>query len=101
MPEKKHYSPEFKEYVAKMVLDDGKKIKDISIELKLPYHTLTKWVARERNHRKELEKSRKSELLSATEYKKQLEDERKRVADLEEEVDILKKAMHIFNQNHK
>ncbi|GAE28659.1 hypothetical protein JCM9140_4915 [Halalkalibacter wakoensis JCM 9140] len=94
----KKYTADFREFVAKMVIKDGKKIIDLSNELDVPYDTLSKWVYRYRQKEKEAEQNAQSKLLTASEYKDMYEEEKRRRLEFEEEIDILKKAMHIFTQ---
>ena len=94
----KKYSIEFKEYVSKLIVQDGKKMVDISKELKIPYDTLQKWVSSYRKKQQEAEKARQNRLLTASEYKELYEAELAKRLEIEEEVTILKKAMHIFTQ---
>lgn len=94
----KSYSVEFKEYVAKMVVLDGHKTTDVSKKLGIPYGTLKRWVQNHKKKQREAEKENQRQLLTATEYKELYEKERERSIDLEEENEILKKAMHIFTQ---
>lgn len=94
----KKYPTEFKEYVCKMIVLDGRKIVDVSNELQISYDTLQKWVASYRKRQLEAEKDRQNRLLTASEYKELYEAERLRKLELEEENAILKKAMHIFTQ---
>jgi transposase len=90
------YSQEFKEYVSKLVVQDGRKLVDICQELDIPYHTLQKWTADYKKKQQAAEQSKQSQLLTASEYKELYEAERRKKLELEEEVAILKKAMHIF-----
>lgn len=98
MENHKSYSPEFRAYVAKMVILDGHKATDISKQLNIPYGTLKRWVQRYRKKQKEAEKGTQDQLLTATEYKELYEKERQNRLDIEEENEVLKKAMHIFTQ---
>ncbi|GAA0438720.1 hypothetical protein GCM10008983_14520 [Lentibacillus halophilus] len=93
-----HYSVEFSEYVTKMVVLDGHKMTDISQKLDIPYGTLKRWVQSYRRKQREAEKENQNQLLTATEYKELYEQERQGRIDMEEENEILKKAMHIFTQ---
>jgi transposase len=97
----KKYPKEFKEYVAKMIVLDGKKLIDISKELQVPYDTLQKWVSKFRKIQQEAENLRQGQLLTASEYKELFEAERLKRLEIEEENLILKKAMHIFTQEKK
>ena len=92
------YSIEFKEYVSKLIVLDGKKMIDISKELKIPYDTLQKWVSSYRKKQQEAKKSKQNRLLTASEYKELYEAELSKRLEIEEENTILKKAMHIFTQ---
>lgn len=91
------YSPEFREYVSKLIVQDGRKIVDISQELSVPYDTFQKWVSAYRKKLKDAEKEGQNQLLTASEYKKLYEEEKRSKLELEEENEILKKAM-IFTQ---
>lgn len=97
----KSYDPAFKDYVVRLVVLDGRKQTDISQELNIPYHTLSNWVSSYREKQKNAEKDRQNSLLTASEYKEKYEAERKRALELEEENEILKKAMRIFTEKRK
>jgi transposase len=99
--DQKKYPTEFKEYVSKMIVLDGRKLVDVSNELQIPYNTLQKWVASFRKRQQEAEKARQNRLLTASEYKELYEAERLKRLEIEEENTILKKAMHIFTQEKK
>jgi transposase len=92
------YSPEFKEYVCKLIVQDGRKIVEMSKELEIPYKTLQNWIQIYRKQLREAEKKAQHQLLTASEYKELYEKERQSKIELEEENEILKKAMHIFTQ---
>lgn len=94
----KSYSTELKAYVTKMVVKDGHKMTDLSRELDIPYANIKRWVREYRKKQDQAEKDSQNQLLTASEYKDMYEKERQRKLDLEEENDILKKAMHIFTQ---
>jgi transposase len=101
MATQKTYPKEFKEFVTKLIVLDGRKMVDVSQELKIPYDTLQKWVSFYRKQQQEAEKSRQNKLLTASEYKELYEAERRKNLEIEEENAILKKAMHIFMQEKK
>lgn len=95
------YPPEFKEYVSKMIVLDGRKQVDVCNELQIPYDTLHKWVSSYRKKQQDEEKAKQNQLLTASEYKELYEAERLKRLEMEEENAILKKAMHIFTQEKK
>jgi transposase len=101
MANQKIYTPEFRDYVTKLVVLDGRKQTDISRELNIPYDTLQKWVSRYRKIQRDEELARQNHLLSASEYREMYEAERLKRLEMEEENTILKKAMHIFTQGKK
>jgi transposase len=101
MAQQKKYPKEFKEFVTKLIVLDGRKMVDVSQELKIPYDTLQKWVSFYRKQQQDAEKSRQNKLLTASEYKELYEAERRKNLEMEEENAILKKAMHIFTQEKK
>ncbi|TFB12792.1 transposase [Filobacillus milosensis] len=96
-----NYPKELRNYVCKMVVEDGKKQTDVSYELNIPYDTLHKWVAAYKKQLRNTEKNRQNSLLTATEYQQKLEEEKRRNRELEEENEILKKAMHIFTDEQE
>lgn len=97
----KNHSQEFRKFVAKQVIQDGRKITDMSRTLNIPYGTVKNWVGDLRKELKQAEKDRQDQLYTATEYKELLEKERKEKLELQEENEIIKKAMHIFTQDQK
>jgi transposase len=99
--ENKRYPVEFKEYVAKLIEKDGRKLIDVSQELHIPYRTIQKWLNKYRQKLREAEKNNQSQLLTASEYKELYEAELRSKLELQEENEILKKAMHIFTQEQK
>lgn len=42
---RRNYDPEFKEYLCKIIVQDGRKIIDLSRELGVSYNSLEKWVS--------------------------------------------------------
>jgi transposase len=96
--EQNNYTQEYKEYVIKMVIDEGRKMKHLSRELEIPYSTLNKWVKAYRNKQSHAN-SEKEEYLTPSEWKKREANHQKELDALREENEILKKAMHIFTKN--
>lgn len=94
---KKHRPAEYKEYVSKLVVEEGRKIMDLSYELEIPHSTLSRWVA---SYREKLNSENDDhKLITPKELKKLQQDYEKKIKSLEEENEILKKAMHIFTKN--
>lgn len=97
----KKYSPEFKQYVTKLIVLDGHKMVSVSKDLDIPYDTLQKWVKAFRDKQKEEKINAQNQLLSASEYKEMYDELLREKLDIQEENEILKKAMHIFTQEKK
>ncbi|PTL37321.1 transposase [Alkalicoccus saliphilus] len=97
--EKKYYDKVFRKYVAKLVVQDGRRPADLERELGISYSSLMRWVKAYKDEQWEAERSRQSGLTTATEYESRLEASEKARRELEEEVAILKKALHIFTED--
>jgi transposase len=93
----KHHPHEYKEYIAKLVLEEGKKITQLAYEIGIPHGTVSRWVSA---YKEKLERiNGGSEFNTPSEYKRIEQEFQKRIKELEEENEILKKAMHIFTKN--
>lgn len=99
----KHLDPEYKEYLCRLVVDEGRKVSELARELDQAPGSLYKWT---RAYRKQKEAgqpaSQTEEPKVAYKTPKDLENEikqlQKQLARKEEENDILKKAMHVFTK---
>jgi transposase len=92
--QRQRYNEEFKQQAVKYVQEQTKTLPEIAEELNIPEGTLRNWMTKYRSFENEPvnypEKVREMELrLKAAEREKQ---------DLEEELAILKKALHIFSK---
>ena len=95
----KHYEKEYKEYVSKLIVEEGRKPKELAYELEIPYGTMIKWI---RNYRKQHQTDKKQEkYVTPTDHEKALSQKEKEIQRLKEENEILKKAMHIFTQHQE
>jgi transposase len=94
----KHHPSEYREYVAKMVVEEGRKAKDLSHELEIPYPSIKRWV----KHYKEKKAAGQSkEYITPSELEKLKKQHEQEMKALQEENEILKKAMHIFTKKPK
>jgi transposase len=91
----KHHSKEYKEYVAKMVVEEGRKATDLAYELEIPYSSIMRWV-RAFKEKKSADKS--VEYITPSDFEKLKKQHEKELKSLQEENEILKKAMHIFTK---
>lgn len=93
----KRPTQEYRDYVCKLVVEEKRKISDVSHELELSYSTLCKWVAA---YKKQLnEGNPEAEYITPTELEKLKKEYEKKLLNLKEENEILKKAMHIFTKS--
>lgn len=91
---RQRYNDEFKVKTVKYIQEQTKSLPQIAEELNIPVGTLQQWVAK---HRKfENEPLLTPEALR--EKDRQIEKQAREIADLQEEIEILKKAMHIFSK---
>lgn len=90
----KHLSKEYKEYVAKMVVEEGRKGTDLAYELGVSYSAIMRWV-KSYKEKKSAQHPGHMTPSDFEKYKKQLDKE---MEALREENEILKKAMHIFTK---
>lgn len=98
---RQHYTEEFKRQTAKYMQGHTKTVPEIAEELGIPAGVLYKWKGLYREFANEslasLEKINQLEqLLQEKELENQQKDREN--ADLREELEILKKAVHIFSK---
>jgi len=88
---------EFRDYAARLVVEERKKITDVAYQLEVPSKSLSRWV---RDYRKENNPEREEEIyMTPGELKKMKEQHEKELKKAREEIEILKKAMSIVTKN--
>lgn len=92
MQKRQSYTKEFKEKTVSYILEHSKPVTQISLELDIPTKTLYAWI--EKYKADPVEPFVGSGNRKLTD--KETEELQKRIKDLEEENEILKKAMHYF-----
>ncbi|MFE8702969.1 transposase [Cytobacillus sp. FJAT-54145] len=93
----KHYPQEYKEYVAKLVVEEGRKASEVAYELEISSKSISRWVSAYRN---KINAGKTNEnYMTPTELEKLKKQYEKEMEQLREENEILKKAMHIFTKN--
>ena len=91
------YDSDFKEYIVKLVVEEGRKQIEVSREMDVPFKTMNRWVT---NYKKKLNAEQNNvEYLTPSEQLQRDREYEKQIKDLQEENEILKKAMHIFAKN--
>lgn len=93
----KHYDQEFKDIVAKLVVEEGRKASEVSYEMELSPKTVSRWV---KDYRTRINGDKpNATIVTSTELEKLKKQHEKELEQLREENEILKKAMHIFTKN--
>jgi transposase len=93
----KKYDKEFKLQTVQMIEEEGKAVAQVARELGISDNTLYRWIA-------EYKQDGKQAFPGSGQLKpddKAMRDLQKRIRDLEEENDILKKAMHYFAKDRR
>lgn len=88
---------EMREYLVKLVIEDGRKATELAYEHGIKPERIRDWV---RAFKKKQELSNDDQLRSFTELKKRIAELEKKEKELKEENQILKKAMHVFAKDH-
>jgi transposase-like protein len=97
------YSEEMRERTARHIIESGKSATSVAEEMGIDTNTVCRWVRdyRRKNHLPSYTDSKgikQSTSKADKEANKQLKAKDKRIKELEEEVEILKKSLHIFMQ---
>lgn len=95
----KRYEQGFKEYIAKLVVEENKVQAELSREHDIPASTIGGWV---RNYR--MEKARgngETQFVTSTEQSERKKELLKEIKKLEGENEILRKAAHFFKKGRK
>ena len=92
-----HYNEEFKQRTVRYIQEQTKTVVQIAQELDIPEKTLYGWVAKYRQF--EVEPVNSADRIR--ELERLLREKDKQVADLEQELEIVKKAVHIFSSPRK
>ncbi len=94
---RKRIDDELKRHLIRLVVEEGKKQTEVSREMGVPLGSLRRWVS---DYRKEKHMEQEGvEYLTTTEQSKRQQEMEKQIRELQEENEILKKAMHIFTRN--
>jgi len=102
--QRQRYNDEFKRQTVKFIQEQTKTVADIAEELNIPAGTLHQWVAKYRQFENEPlaspERVRELEQL-LKEKERELSERDRKIVDIEEELAIVKKAVHIFSKPRK
>ena len=92
----KLYDKAYKEHIAKLVVEEGRKASELSFELEISPKTISRWV---KDYRTKVNNDQPTTYMTPTELEKLKKEHEKELEKLREENEILKKAMHIFTKN--
>jgi transposase len=95
----KHFDQEYKNYVCKLIVDEGRLGTDVAYELNIPYGTLSRWVQNYKRKMGPKAEVKEDRFITTEDHQKALNEREKEILKLKEENDILKKAMHIFTKS--
>jgi len=102
------YTEELRERTARHIIESGKSATSVAEEMGIDINTVCRWVRdyRRKNHMPSYEESRNKEKAQVTVKEKrvvnnEIKEKAKRILELEEEVEILKKSLRIFMQQPK
>ncbi|SDO35265.1 transposase [Psychrobacillus sp. OK028] len=90
-------SREMREYLVKLVVEDGRKASELAYEYGVKPERIRDWV---RVYKQKQTLLSDGELSSSMELKRRIAELEKKEKELKEENEILKKAMHVFAKNH-
>ena len=90
----RQYDQEFKDYVSKLVVEEGRKASELSKEMKVSPQSIGRWV---KEYKDRTNKSEANKYVSSREVEKLKMEFGKELAKLKEENEILKKAKNFFN----
>jgi len=92
MKHRKQYTKEFKQGAVRLVTDQGRSISDAATSLAIPAWSLSRWVRASKQDGQQAFRGNRN----PTAQEQEIADLRRRVKQLEEEKDILKKAAAYF-----
>ena len=96
----REYKPEFKEMATEMALAGDKPVSQVARELEMPVYTLHNWVKKARKARAG-DDATPSESSPDQQARRQLQEQEKRIHELEMENAFLKKAAAYFAREPK
>jgi transposase len=97
MKERKHYTKEFKQGAVRLVTDQGRSISDAASSLGIPAWSLSRWVRASKDEGSDAFRGNGNR----TSQEQEIIELRRRVKQLEEEKEILKKAAAYFASHQR
>lgn len=97
MSNRKRFTPEYKKEIVRLVTEQGKKVKDLAVEIGVSETSIYTWIKQYGEHGENAFPGRGNLRPEDEEIRKL----KKELADIKEENEILKKAMAIFTNPAK
>lgn len=94
-----HHTQEYKDYVSKLIVEDGRIAAEVARELEISTKSISRWVAAYKSKMNPEEENQK--YITPSEFEKLKKQHEIELQKLKEENEILKKAMHIFTKNQE
>lgn len=91
----KHQRQEFKEHIAKLLVEEGRKATDLAYEIGVSASTVRNWAKQYREKQERLANP-DGQLRTYSDMEKKLRETEHQLKERDEELEILKKAMHVF-----
>jgi transposase len=98
---RQRYNEEFKRETVKFIQEQTKSVAEIAQELNIPAGTIHQWLSRYRKFEQEIlaNPDKVRQLEQELKEKDRVNQQKEReIADLQEELAIIKKALHIFSK---
>lgn len=92
----KHKDSEYKEYIAKLHIEEGRKATDLAYEVGVSATTVRQWARDYREKQDRLANPIGEPRVTFSEMEKKLRETENRLKERDDEVEVLKKAMHVF-----
>ncbi|WP_139148938.1 transposase [Alkalicoccus daliensis] len=93
---RKHKPHEYKEYIAKLYIEEGRKATDLAYEIGVSPTSIRQWAKLYREKQDRLVHPNEEQRMTFTEIENKLRVAEQELREREEELEILKKAMHVF-----
>lgn len=92
----KHKDAEYKGYIAKLHIKEGRKATDLAYEIGVSPTTVRHWARDYREKQERLANPAGEPRVTFSELEKKLRETENGLKERDDEVEILKKAMHVF-----
>ena len=76
----RYYDYEYKQHIAKLIVEEGKKVTESAREMDIPYGTLSRWVSEYRRKKRQAEEL---DFITSSEHRKREKELSDRINDLE------------------